>query len=110
MATCRISIHDLRRLLRQTEDTADYRPLDSESDQSDYGNHEERDTTDSWSHDADSHQVDLDDKEETKVKEPNRQGAIVHQESCSGIQTRRQHQQRIHGLGERGYRPSQEGT
>jgi hypothetical protein len=110
MATYRISIHDVRRLLRQTKDTADCRPLDSESDRSDYDNHQEKDTTDSWSLDADSDQVDLDDKEETKVEEPNRQKVVGHQESCSGIQTKRQRHLRIDSLGERDYRPSQEGS
>ena len=90
MATYRISIHDLRRLLRQTEDTADCRPPDSESDRSEYGNYEERDTTDSWSLDADSDQVDLGDYEKTKLEEPNRQKVVGHQKSCSGIQTKRQ--------------------
>jgi hypothetical protein len=110
MATYRISIHDLRRLLRQTKDTAGCWPLDADSDQPDNAAQEERDTTDSWSPDADSDQIDLDDNEETKLAEPSRQKVVVHQVSCSSIQTKRHRHQRIDGLGERDYRPSQEGS
>jgi hypothetical protein len=35
---------------------------------------------------------------------------VGHQESCSGIQTKRQRHLRIDSLGERDYRPSQEGS
>jgi hypothetical protein len=110
MATYCVSIHDLRLLLRQTEDTADCRPLDSDSDQPDHDNHDESDTTDSWSLDTDSDQPDLDENEETKPEEPDRQKVFRQPDSCPGIQSKWRRQQPIDDLGERDCRSREEGS
>ena len=63
MATYFLSIHDLRLVSSQTEDTEECWPLDEDSDQFDSDNNEERDVADSWPLDADSDQLDHEDDE-----------------------------------------------
>jgi hypothetical protein len=110
MATYCISIHDLRRLLRQKEHNADYWPLHGDSHQSGHDSREERHAADSCSLDADSDQIDLDDNEETEPIELNRQNEAEESKCCLRTQTRRRRQQRIDSPSEREYRSREEGS
>jgi hypothetical protein len=86
MATYCLSIHDLRLLLRQTEQTPDIWPLDSDSDQPDHDN-QEGNTADSWSLDAGPDQLDLDGNEGRQIEQLDLKNVVGHSESCPSIQT-----------------------